>query len=91
MHKSWWLFLFVMAMLSLHSVTLAQTEPLEVVASFSILADVVAQVAGEHATVTAVMPLGDVTEPGHKHLPIAWVSASGNFLPFCLTQSMTVV
>ncbi len=58
MHKSWWLFLFVMAMLSLHSVTLAQTEPLEVVASFSILADVVAQVAGEHATVTAVMPIG---------------------------------
>ncbi|MFZ4828835.1 MAG: metal ABC transporter substrate-binding protein [Phototrophicaceae bacterium] len=58
MRKSWCLFLSVIAMLASHSVILAQTEPLEVVASFSILADVVAQVAGEHATVTTVMPIG---------------------------------
>ena len=57
MSKSWLLFFSVMAILSWNTVALAQTEPLEVVASFSILADVVAQVAGEHATVSSVMPV----------------------------------
>ena len=58
MSKSWFVLFSVMLTLSWHSLTLAQTEPLELVASFSILADVVAQVAGEHATVTSVMPIG---------------------------------
>ncbi len=45
---------------------LAQAERLQVVASFSILADVVAQVAGESADVRALIPIG--ADP-HSYVP----------------------
>ncbi len=47
---------------------LAQREPPHVIASFSILADIAAQVAGDAATVTSLMPIG--ANP-HSYTPSA--------------------
>lgn len=47
---------------------LAQREPPRVIASFSILADIAAQVAGDAATVTSLMPIG--ANP-HSYTPSA--------------------
>jgi zinc/manganese transport system substrate-binding protein len=53
------LFLFLPLLLTLLSATPARAEePLRVVASFSVLEDLVAQVGGEHVAVTSLIPMG---------------------------------